>query len=220
MATYSQLIADVNDWLDDELTSQAPTFIALAEDIHRYGLEFTIGPTQHSAPAIRIPSQEVLVELVATDTYLTLPADYLDMRRLRMRESSRWRRLNYVSPENLGDSSPGQTPQDYTVHTGRVEFDSSGADASTFELLYYAKFPRLSATVPTNALLDDAYGCYLYASMLQADIYTRDQEAQLSHLQAYVQAATAVQKAETSRSSSRARKQVRNLRVSGTTGLY
>ncbi len=168
---YGQLKADVQAWLArDDLSGQVMSFIALGEDDINNDL--------------RVRDMIRRARAAGTDSrYLALPDNYLEMRRLEMwPDSDRRYSLIQVTPEslqvlNLRDTSTASynTAHRYAVHR-EIEFDAPiGTDAEV-EMVYYERYPRLSADTDTNWVLATNYALALYASLLHAEPYLRNDE--------------------------------------------
>lgn len=193
--TYSDLVADVTDWLkplggSTDLASIIPTFIMLAEELHTFGDE------KQGFPGLRI--KEMLKRSRAigqSDTYLPYPSDYLEMRNMRIVKASASRddgKLDQVPHESLDRSVSGEPTQ---FALGReIELNASASSTVIFEMLYYAPFTPLdSGSNNQNWLLNNMYSAYLYGTLLHAAPYLGDDEASQTWASAYMQSVNRLQ---------------------------
>lgn len=164
MSTYAILQADIASWLAREsLTAQIPSFIRLAED--KMARELRIQPMMRRQRANGNDTQ-----------YLSLPVNYLDMRRLKLiGGGSGLTDLEQVSPDALKPRSNGGDPQVFTVHR-ELEFDAPLALASEVEMVFYAPVEALSDLAPSNWLSLNSYDSYLYGSLLAAEAFLKNDE--------------------------------------------
>lgn len=160
ITTYTELKTAVANWLNrTDLTDRIPEFIALAEAKIQRRLRRTSFRTTFT------------VESAATN----LPADCAEPRTLRLVTDAPWmdRPIPLLTPETLADRR-AESPA-----TGRPRFASAigkelqlvpGPDMSyTMELTYFLNLVPLSATVPTNTVLQEAPDLYLYGAMQEAE---------------------------------------------------
>ncbi|MBI1690532.1 hypothetical protein [Methylorubrum sp. DB1722] len=83
--------------------------------------------------------------------------------------------LRYVeadSPEIRAKHRPNGPPQIYTVLAGKVRVVPGSA--GTVELVYFARIPALTAAHPVNWLITKAPDVYLYAVLLEAMLFQKD----------------------------------------------
>jgi hypothetical protein len=160
--TFTNLKTAVASWLHrSDLTTTIPDFITLAE-------------TQFNR-TLRVRQMETLVTAAAAK-YMTLPLDYLALRRAP---------VNTSIPCNLELLSADEINRRYTDVTGAPrgyalvgnvmqlgpEPDSTGY---TIEYVYYAKIPALATAVPTNWVLQQYPDLYLYGALMAAAEHIQD----------------------------------------------
>jgi len=172
VSTYAQLKTDIAEWLArGDLTAVIPTFVRLCEtDINN---DFRLLDMIRRARAAGADSR-----------YLPIPDGLLEFRRMSYwPDADRVFSLIQVSPENLQvldtvNTSTGsyQFPQRYTVHR-EIEFDAPASSDADIEMIYYVRYPALASDTDTNWILQNAYGAYLYGSLLHAKPYLRDEQS-------------------------------------------
>jgi len=175
IVNYANLKEAVSEWLgragDTALANRADEFIALFES------EFVGNPDMRTFEMQRVDTCNI------DDTApIALPADYLEMIRLRVLDASGNPQysLEYVTPDqanNLDIGPKGGTCHYYTVLAGQIMFaPMTGTPVGDkLELAFYG-FTPLSDLAPTNWLLDKYPNLYLYGSLMQAAAYIDDKE--------------------------------------------
>lgn len=160
-STYSELCAEVASWLaKSNLTAQIPGFIALAEA--RMNRE------------VRCNRMIARAAAIVQDSFASLPDDFLAPRTIRVDG----RRLDMVSEDQLGEIKRliyGPVTH-FAMVGGEFEFAPSPSQGAALVLTYYAKIPALSASTPTNWVLQDFPDAYLRAALMEAAIYLRNTE--------------------------------------------
>lgn len=105
--------------------------------------------------------------------YLALPALFRHHHRLRL-NTSPVQMLEYVPPRLMDSkftrSGTGR-PAWFTTVGDVFEFDVTPDSAYEIEIAYLEKFPKLSASVPTNWLTDHAEDILISASMIVAETF-------------------------------------------------
>jgi hypothetical protein len=169
LANYTDLQAAIATWLaatgDTEVTGNAADFITLAEQRINYGAEGA-----YPSPPLRLQAMETVNPAFAVAAeYTDLPADFLEMRRLVLPTSPPWL-VQVVSEEQIVALFGGATGTAYVaaVVGQQLQIKPVITVATNFELTYVAKVPALSVAAPTNWLLTNAPGVYLYAALLEA----------------------------------------------------
>ena len=164
---YATLKSDILDWLrrDGEpgMMAQLDGLIRLAEDRHKWGA--------NGEPGIRVRDMTDRYRATVTDKYFPLPAEFLEMRRLHLL-ANRAEPLILVSPQGLPDN--GNDAPKYFAVTKELEFDTDAG--GEMEMIYYRAFTPLSDANPTNWLVENAYGCYLFGALSQASAYDINDE--------------------------------------------
>ena len=165
LATYTDLIAAVADWLArNSITGgRADDFITLTEA--KFNRE------------LRVPQMEsrAATSIAAGDAYLSVPTDMLAIRVLT-HDSQPNEQLQYATPDWLRGfyrSMPGR-PKHYAQFGSEWQLGPVPDINYTFEAIYWARIPGLSAENPTNWLLRDAPDVYLYGALFQASVYYRN----------------------------------------------
>lgn len=180
ITNYTELQAAIADWLarpgDSTIASIAPDLIRLAETRIVFGSGEPGGPFH--APPLRVRQMETRAELVLTGEYVSLPADFAEMRELKLATLPE-RKLAYVTPQHFAEaavSSLSGLPRYYTMVASSLRLGPapSGPAPLTAELLYYAKLPPLSDAAPVNWLLSLAPNIYLFGALMEAGAYIRD----------------------------------------------
>jgi hypothetical protein len=165
IAGYSDLVGAVGDWLNrDDLVSQIPAFIALAEA--RFNRE------------LRTLWQTTRLTFTATVSGNTLPTDFRKMTRLSVSDLPN-RPLFEVSPQAAAQRFDGSTGEvrSYYIEARNLFLLPPPDGAVTLDMTYLAAIPPLTSGSQTNWLLTEHPDAYLFSTMLEAAIYIRDQEA-------------------------------------------
>lgn len=161
LSTYTELKAALADWLNrGDLTSQIVDFVDLCEDEidRRAEVEYERRDT-----------------ITLNAEVVTLPDDLREITSLAHDATNRRGPIDIVAPEELTT---------YKAISGRLTgFPRKGAVTSNgtelilapvpdqsyvAEIIYATKLDRLSATVPTNWVLDSHSDVYLFGSLLQS----------------------------------------------------
>ncbi|MBP2311886.1 phage adaptor protein [Azospirillum soli] len=164
---YAGLQAAAADWLNrSDLTAQIPTFIALAEKRLNRDLRTR-----------QMETQATLTTIAGTAT-VALPADYLDARGVVL-QTTPHAVLGFKTPADLsatyGGAATGR-PANFAIIGGTIKFGPTPDAAYTVEMTYLAKVPALSDTATTNWALDECPDLYLYATLLEASPFLREDE--------------------------------------------
>ena len=165
---FASLKTAVMDWADNTniTADRAGEFVQLATQLFNYG-------SQALSP-LRVRQMEAIATLTPVDGVFTLPADYLQYRRVILANS--WRcTLEYITPAKVDDLYPdraGGVSQNFTIiGPSLLTYPTTSSDV---ELTYYQKIPDLVDDADTNWLLTDSYGVYLHGALLHLGMYTRD----------------------------------------------
>jgi hypothetical protein len=165
---YTQLSSDVAEFAArDDVSTKVPTFIRLAEaEIYR---------------RVRVLDMETDVTLTFTapDFEAALPTGFQGFKRLTLTGSSN-PKTKYVGPDlfaSLSSTSAtdfaqviGDARLVYTVESSKVRVSQPpGATAAiVLDCVYFKRFAALDASVnPTNALINDHFDLFLYATLMQ-----------------------------------------------------
>ena len=178
ITTYTELKTSIADWLNrTDLTSVIPDFITFAE--HRINGD------------VRIKEMEDRQTATASTTsrYLALPTRFLEMKRLQL-NTSPVHILQFVPHQQIEDfyrAGPDE-PDYYTIIGSELEFDTTPDSAYTVEMSLWVQCDALSGSVATNAILTNYPNIYLYASMLEAEIYLQNDARAALWEQKYINA--------------------------------
>lgn len=165
LANYTDLQASIASWLNrPDLTATIPDFITLAE--------------ARIARDLRLRSQVVTATLTTTAGVqgVDLPAGWLEFENLTV-VGTPDAQLNYVNIQHLDTKFPsnGYTgkPAVYSVEGSQVLFGPVPDSAYSISVLYYKRYDALSVT-PTNWLLTNHPGIYLFAALCESAPFLND----------------------------------------------
>ncbi len=164
ISDYASLLVDAGEYAGrNDIAHMLPRFVGLAE------AKFN--------RALRVSNMETVVTLTPVDGELTLPADYLEAREVRTQCG---RQLHARSIQALSSryGDCGGVPVGYAV-VGNAMLIRPKSDQD-ITILYYAKIPPLTATNPTNWLLERAPDAYLYGLVEEIAIWERDVEKSMA----------------------------------------
>jgi hypothetical protein len=151
LTTYLGLKDSIEAWSHrNDVASRLDDFIDLAES--------------EMLKWIRIRDMETRATAVTSGRYLSLPNDFLEMRRLRMISGAQYFEVLSSTPEGMYITQDSGMPKLFTV-TSQVEFDRTPDSAYTVEMQYYGKPTALSATNTTNSILTKYPNIYLFGSL-------------------------------------------------------
>ena len=167
ITTYTELKSAVADWLlRDDLTAVLPSFISLAEaGLNRQARHWRM----EKRSTATLDSQ-----------YSALPADFLQPIRLSLTSGTTFElelasQADIVDMRSLAANNTGR-PRYYALTAGEIEVFPTPGDNYTLELAYVARVPALSDSNADNWLLTYYPDAYLYATLLQAAPYLKDDE--------------------------------------------
>lgn len=167
ITNYSTLKSSIADWLlRDDLTPVIPSFIALAE------------ARMNRDSRLRTKDAIVRGTLSVSAQFTTLPAAFRRMINLEY-QTTPVRPLEYRTPQQMDlirASNPSGTPYYYCVHGTELEVVPVPSETVTLGAIYYAGITALSDSNTSNWLLTAAPDIYLYASLLQAAPYLKEDE--------------------------------------------
>lgn len=185
VATYSELKQAVCDWLGRaELVPRVPDFITFAQArINRQ---------------VRAKAMETKSTTVTIDTeYEDAPADFLQVKQFYLTSTTPRRTLEPMAGNQMTDFyTTSGTPKYFSVEGTQFRFSPAPAAAVTATLIYYAKPATLATTTQeTNSLFPTNADLYLYASLIEAESFLKD-DPRISLWQAkYEEALAALNKA-------------------------
>lgn len=167
ITTYATLQTAIANWLHrDDLTDVIPDFITGAEALINYG--------GVNLPSLRTGDMETSATVTITNGAGTLPADFLEARRVIALTSPNTV-LEAVSPEfgtyEFAGAGAGWARAYSISGTTLTTYPSSSSNVS---VLYYAKVPALSVSNTTNWLLTKSPMVYLYGSLVQSAPFVGD----------------------------------------------
>ena len=157
--TYAELLAQITAWSDRaDLTTVAPTFIALAEE--RFNRVLRLNAFSTAAT----------VTVLSGQSTVALPADFLEGRALTDGEG---RDYEQVTPERLARMlAYGEEGRYFAIFGGSLRMSFVASADTALSLTYWQKVPALTVSNTTNWLSDNHPGVYLWAALAEAAIYT------------------------------------------------
>lgn len=170
LSTYNELKAEIALWLDrEDLTTQIPTFIRLFEAQAERKLrvrQMLVSNEQGTLPDSGA--------IVLQDNFLTLHnLSILD-------QNGNPLPITYAAKHQVDqrrtDLVTAGTPRIYTLNKSAIEVAPKPDTTYTYEISYWERLPKLSATVSSNWLLLDHPDLYLYGSLMQAEPYLKHDE--------------------------------------------
>ena len=162
ITTYSELKTQVADFLNrDDLTSQIPVFIQLAEaSINR---------------RLRHWRMEKRSTASLTTQFTELPTDWIESVSVGESAGEPFAFIDRAAMmKKRDDNDSAGTPCYYTITGGELEVYPVPSSALTVELVYYAEVPALSDSNTSNWLLSKAPDAYLYGSLLHTAPYLQE----------------------------------------------
>ncbi|MGE5452429.1 MAG: hypothetical protein ACM3VZ_11385 [Acidobacteriota bacterium] len=189
LATYTDLQTSIASWLNrSDLTANIPDFIALAE--------------ARISRDLRLRSQvtSAVISTVAGSQGASLPTGWLEFENVSV-TSSPDVQLTYVNIQYLDTKFPNNSytgcPVVYSIEGQQILFGPIPDAAYSVNVLYYKKYDALSVT-PTNWLLTNHPGIYLWASLAESAPFLRDDERALVWETKYQREMEALQESDTS----------------------
>lgn len=172
LATYAGMQAAIANWLNrSDIAATIPDLISLAEI--RFNRE------------LRLNAQDSAASGTLSGGLISIPADLIDLKRITITRNGESHDLRYVSPEDF-DTYTAQSgyPFVYTSMMGGYQV-APGPDSNyPYTVFYSARFHDL-ATNDTNWLLVNAPDVYLYASLLEASPFLKEDGRIVLWQQAY-----------------------------------
>jgi hypothetical protein len=148
MATYSELVSEVGDWLNRaDLDAKIPTFVRLFE--------------ARMNRRLRNPDMEQTFTFTTVSGTTIYPL------------SSRVRELREVY---INDDGTLTQNLNYTVTAENIEFSSDPGDGIVVTYRAFTTLSALGTGNATNWLLDDHPDAYLYGTLAEAYAHLRDNE--------------------------------------------
>src|SRR5574343_366495 len=157
IANYSELQTAIGNWLHrGDLTSVIPDFISLAES--KLNRRLRLRAMENTATGTVAQS-------------VSLPTGYVGMRSLTVNSGSTSYPLTYIPPSEIQGNN--DAPLSYWISGDSLYFEPYSSSYS-YTLNYYKSFDALSGGV--NWLITNAPDVYLYASLVEAAPYIKDNE--------------------------------------------
>jgi hypothetical protein len=166
ISTYSELKTSVADWLNRaDLTAAIPNFIQLAEA--KFNRE------------LRTRQQVKRAYATLTGQYIQIPTDWLEAINLQLNVTP-VRVLDFVTldqADRIRANRYGETNADaYTIVGEQLEVVPPVGANTEIDMTYYMKIPALSDGNPTNWLLTAWPDLYVYATLVHAAPYLKEDE--------------------------------------------
>lgn len=165
ITSYQDLKDSIANFLArDDLTTQIPNFIQLAEARMSRELE------------TREQEKRVQATLVANDEYIALPTDLREVREVKL-NTSPVKVLSYFSPSSLDTSYSSNgtgSPEGYSIVGKEMKLRPIPDSGYTAEIIYIGTLPALSDTV-TPTLFLRSPDLYLYGALTEAYAYLLDE---------------------------------------------
>lgn len=158
--TYADLQASIGRWLKrNNLSDAAPDFITLAEArLNR---------------RLRLRQMRTFMSVTPTKPFVTLPGDYSEMIRVDYANN----KLDFTS-ENIAANymNQGGDWRQFTIAGNSLWLLTYVDGTSKLTMHYYQQIEALSDSNTSNWLLEDGPDVYLYASLLEAEPYIKNDD--------------------------------------------
>ena len=165
-STYSELKTSIANFLArDDLTSQIPDFIRLAEA--RMSRELDARSMEKRATATT----------VAGDSYISLPTDLREIRNVQL-NTDPVQTLDYYTVQMINTDYAGQgqgKPKAYSIVGTEILLKPTPDAAYTLEIVYGENVQALSDEDTNNTILLRHPDAYLYGSLMNAYTYLMDE---------------------------------------------
>jgi len=152
------------------MTALIPDFIAIAES------KMMRGDLYSQLPALRVDDMLTEVTLTLNDGEVTLPAGYLEARRIYI-DTSETPALTFiplVKWYSLGAEGQAGIPRLYTIEGNKLKVAPYGV--YDLNLYYYAAVDPLDQDADTNFIFDKAPHAYLYGALAEAYDHIRQHD--------------------------------------------
>lgn len=168
LGTYTELQTSIADWLHrGDLTAIIPDFVALAESRISRDLR------------LRAQLTNTTLSTVADTQAVALPSDFLEIENISCTSGGMDRTMEFVTLERLNlsypDGSGNSVPRVYSVAGTSLLMGPVPDAVYSLPLKYYGKFAALSVT-PTNWLLTNHPGIYLFGALAESGDYTQSDQ--------------------------------------------
>ena len=190
MSTYTKLVADIKDFMEDdgsEFSDAVDTFIDLAE------LKLS---RDLAVPAFR---KRQTGTLTSSDPFLTLPTDLVTLEYFQLNNSNVRTSLLLKSDDFMQEFWPNRTstgtPKYYAYFDNSTIYVAPTPSANTpVEISYRRRLDALASSNTSNWLTTDAYDALLYACLIEASHYNRNDKLLQYHSGLYQKAVQDVNK--------------------------
>jgi len=176
ISTYTELKTAVAKFLArDDLTSQIPNFIQLAESRMSRELE------------TRDQEKRATATLTSGDEYIALPTDLREVRSIALTTDPKTV-LTYYSPSSLDStySSNGSgKPLGFSIVGGEMKLRPIPDAGYTAEIIYVGGLSALSDSNLTNVVLTRHPDAYLYGALAEAYAYLLDETRAAQYMQRF-----------------------------------
>ena len=176
ISTYTELKTAVANFLArDDLTSQIPNFIQLAESRMSRELE------------TRDQEKRATATLTSGDEYIALPTDLREVRSVALTTDPKTV-LTYYSPTSLDStySSGGSgKPLGFSIVGGEMKLRPIPDSSYTAEIIYVGGLSALSDSNLTNVVLTRHPDAYLYGSLAEAYAFLLDETRAAQYMQRF-----------------------------------
>ncbi len=171
LSNFTEIKAAVAEWLDrSDLSNNIPDFISLAEVRINRDLR------------VRAMEQRSQATTTSGNRYIALPPGYLQMRNIQL-NTDPVTPLEFISLEMLdrlyGSNATGK-PIAYSIVGGEIQLAPIPDSTYDLEVAFYKKFDSLgdgtNSTVTSNWLTTNAPDLILYASLLEAEPFLKNDE--------------------------------------------
>lgn len=173
---YGNLQIEIADHLNrQDLETEIPTFIRLAEAKFERKCRTLQMVRRMYANTVVSPTTGAMSE------YLPLPGDYLELKRARITNADLPQDPLEYAPMGTIDEEQrlniqGNVPTAYAIVGLALRLGPVPDKQYQVEITYYAKLPKLTTRDTRNWLLADHPDYYLYASLLAAAPYLKNDE--------------------------------------------
>ena len=176
ISTYTELKTAVANFLArDDLTSQIPNFIQLAESRMSRELE------------TRDQEKRATATLTSGDEYIALPTDLREVRSVALTTDPKTV-LTYYSPTSLDStySSGGSgKPLGFSIVGGEMKLRPIPDSSYTAEIIYVGGLSALSDSNLTNVVLTRHPDAYLYGALAEAYAFLLDETRAAQYMQRF-----------------------------------
>ena len=171
ITTFGELKTAVASWTNrTDLTSVIPDFVTLAEASIRRDIRARDQLTDYTA--------------TLTSEAAAMPSDLLEIRWVKSTVNSYQKTLEFVASTIYETQPEAGESTFYTIDGNTIKVQGG----SECVINYWAKYDALSANADTNWLLTASADVYLFASLVEAFDYIRDDVARDRYLDRYKRA--------------------------------